>query len=471
MKPWKLCVGSVVGLLSITGGVAAQLPGAGAGTAPPPGASAATTAVTQATSGNRTLWDFLGCSWENKRRCLEWFCQCPLGGLVNNMLRPMSAFTGGMIGPICPTVPTDEALRKLQEDPAKKGGPEDLAAQVKQAEAEAKARAAAVRYLATVDCSRFEGVDDALIKALLFDPSECVRWEAAKALQTGCCCNKKTIDALAIVAAGQGGKVKMGGEERIVPVEKCARVREAAAIALERCVACFRETSSETAPDRRPDAPPVPTPAPDRPPTALGQRSMNETLKDAEEALKVRRTAALPPSGSRGVFDLVNASVKSHQPASTPTAAVVAAQPVQPTQTVRLVPVPQAAAYATQHRPQSIPNDTVVLPSTVGTQQARFMQPSPQYVQPIYPAQVTTSAPAPKVQVVFDDQPQSTPTVGVPSASSAPVVVAAPDNSISGKLKNMLRPTTRSTEPGLDQRMFNLLNQSSGSTGSGGGKK
>jgi hypothetical protein len=425
------------------------------------------TAVTQATTGTRTLWDFLGCSWENKRRCLEWFCQCPLGGLVNNMLRPMSAFTGGMIGPICPTVPTDEALRKLQEDPAKKGGPEDLAAQVKQSEAEAKARAAAVRYLATVDCSRFEGVDDALIKALLFDPNECVRWEAAKALQTGCCCNKKTIDALAIVAAGQGGKVKLGGEERIVPIEKCARVREAAAIALERCVACFRETSSEPAPDRRPDAPPAPTPAPDRPPTALGQRPMNETLKDAEEALKVRRAAALPPSGSRGVFDLVNASMKSPPASVTQTAASVALQPVQPSQTVRLVPVPQPSASVVQQRSESIPNTTVTPLSNYSAQQARFMQPNPQYVQPIYPAQATAPAPAPKVQVVFDDQPQPARIVGVPMAGPDSVVVTAPDNSLSGKLKNMLRPPTRSADPGLDQRMFNLLNQSSGTTGSG----
>lgn len=468
MKSWKLCVGSVVGLLSITGSVAGQVPGVGAGTAPPPGAPVATPAVTPATTGTRTLWDFLGCGWENKRRCLEWFCQCPLGGLVNNMLRPMSAFTGGMIGPICPTVPTDEALRKLQEDPAKKGGPEDLAAQVKQSEAEAKARAAAVRYLATVDCSRFEGVDDALIKALLFDPNECVRWEAAKALQTGCCCNKKTIDALAIVAAGQGGKVKIGGEERIVPIEKCARVREAAAIALEQCVACFRETSSEPARDRRPDAPPSPTPAPDRPPTALGQRPMNETLKDAEEALKVRRTGALPPSGSRGVFDLVHASMKSPPATVTQTTAVVTVQPVQPSQTVRLVPVPQPAPLVVQQRPESIPNTTVTPPPTAGSQQARFMQPNAQYVQPIYPAQATTPASAPRVQVVFDDQPQPASAVGGRTAVPAPVVVTAPDNSISGKLKNMLRPTTRSTDPGLDQRMFNLLNQSSGSTG---GKK
>jgi hypothetical protein len=460
MKSWKLCVGSVVGLLGITTSAQAQLPGVPA--APPGAAAAAPAAVSQAASGTRTLWDFLGCGPEAKQRCLQRFCECPLGGLVNNMLRPMAAFTGGIIGPICPTVPSDEALRKLKEkDPT---GAEAAAAEVQKSEAEAKARAAAVRYLGTVDCSRFEGVDDALIKALLFDPNECVRWEAAKALQNGCCCNKKTIDALAIVAAGQGGKVKIGGEEKVVPIEKCARVREAAALALEHCVACFRDTSEVKQPEKQPDAPtPTPAPQPDRPAAVLGQRPMKDTMKDAEEVLKARRAMALPPSGSRGVLDLVNASMKTET-----TATVQPMQPVQPMQVVqqpRLVPVPQANVVVQPTRPATPSPMQRMQPVPVAPQQAKFMQPSPQHVQPIYPAQAMIPAQQPQVQVIFEDQPPPGAAPVYPTQPMPVTVVPAPaDNSLSGKFKNMFKPTSGQKDPSLDQRMFNLLNQSSGST-------
>lgn len=464
MKSWKLCVGSVVGLLGITASAQAQLPGAAAA-APPGAAAAAPAAVSQAAGGTRTLWDFLGCGPEAKQRCLQRFCECPLGGLVNNMLRPMAAFSGGIIGPICPNVPSEDALQKLKEkDPT---GAEATAAEVQKSEAEAKARAAAVRYLGTVDCSRFEGVDDALIKALLFDPNECVRWEAAKALQNGCCCNKKTIDALAIVAAGQGGKVKVGGEEKVVPIEKCARVREAAAIALERCVACFRDTSDVKQPDKQPDAPaPAPAPRPDRPTAVLGQRPMSDTMKDAEEVLKARRAMALPPSGSRGILDLVNASMKTET-----TVAVQPMQTAQPMQVVqqqpRLVPVPQSNVVVVQPtRPaQTSPMQRMRPTTPVAPQQAKFMQPSPQHVQPIYPVQATAPAQQPQVQVIFDDQPLPVAAPVYPPQPTPVTVVPAPaDNTISGKFKNMFKPTSSQKDPTLDQRMFNLLNQGSGST-------
>src|SRR5437016_1696634 len=76
------------------------------------------------------------------------------------------------------------------------------AAKIKADEAAAKARVAAVEYLGTVDCHYWPDATDALIMALRADRNECVRFAAASVLNSGCCCNKKTIEALNITVAG-----------------------------------------------------------------------------------------------------------------------------------------------------------------------------------------------------------------------------------------------------------------------------
>ena len=110
-----------------------------------------------------------------KAACKERFCRSPLGNLVNNMLKPVGAFSGGMVGSCCPpALPSD-----LAKPP---DSAEGAAARIKADEAEAKARRAAVRYLGTVDCHYWPEAQAALIIALRADRNECVRLEAALAL-------------------------------------------------------------------------------------------------------------------------------------------------------------------------------------------------------------------------------------------------------------------------------------------------
>jgi hypothetical protein len=85
-----------------------------------------------------------------------------------------------------------------------------------------------VEYLATVDCARWPDARDALIAALRGDKNECVRFAAAKAFGTGCCCSPKVIEAL---------KASVSGEADKDPAELSPRVRGAAFAALQNCLA------------------------------------------------------------------------------------------------------------------------------------------------------------------------------------------------------------------------------------------
>ncbi len=72
------------------------------------------------------------------------------------------------------------------------------------------------------------------------DPSECVRFEAAQALSRGCCCNKITLAALEASVSG----MDLDGN----PAERSVRVRCTAAIALEKCLACYVAPAPEPEP-------------------------------------------------------------------------------------------------------------------------------------------------------------------------------------------------------------------------------
>jgi hypothetical protein len=126
--------------------------------------------------------------------------------------------SGGLITNRCAAHAIEDALKNAPE-----GSAEGVAAKIKQSEAEAKARRAAVRFLGTVDCSRFPDAQAVLI-ASLEDTNECVRYEAALAFLNGCCCNKDTVKALTDVVAGKTR----------VP-ETSERVKAAAADALSQC--------------------------------------------------------------------------------------------------------------------------------------------------------------------------------------------------------------------------------------------
>jgi hypothetical protein len=221
MTKWTMCG---TGFALLVGGVsqlAAQVPSAPAapGAAVPPLAAPAAAPPAAAPSN---LWSFLLPSKDMKTACKEHICSTQIGQLLNNSLSPIGAFTGGLLGPCCPQYTQDDL--KKPSDSA-----EGAAAKIKADEAGAKARVAAVKYLAHVDCSYWPEAADALVNALRADKNECVRFAAAQALGTGCCCGKKTIVALSIAAAGSD---RDGN-----PAEKSDRVRMVAQSSLELCLA------------------------------------------------------------------------------------------------------------------------------------------------------------------------------------------------------------------------------------------
>ena len=174
--------------------------------------------------------------------------------MFNSLLSgPVGAISGGFICPLCPP-PTAAQIAALANKP--NGGAEAAAAKIQASEADAKARVAAVEYLGTVDCNRFPEAKKALLAALREDPNECVRFAAARSLNSGCCCDQEVIEKLRISVAGE----KKGG-----PAETSCRVKAAAFSALQNCL--MRVPEEEEAPQRRQTAPEggggLPEPLPD----------------------------------------------------------------------------------------------------------------------------------------------------------------------------------------------------------------
>jgi hypothetical protein len=174
-----------------------------------------------------TLWSFLGISKAQKAVCKDQFCKTQLGMMVNNGMAPINTFTGGIIPPCCPPF----SALDLLNSPA--GSVNGVAAAVAKDEAEAKARIQAIRYLANVDCRYWPEAQDALRTALREDRVECVRFEAALALNHGCCCTPKIMEALAISASGS--------DRDGAPGETSPRVKASALTALENCLSHYPE--------------------------------------------------------------------------------------------------------------------------------------------------------------------------------------------------------------------------------------
>jgi hypothetical protein len=210
------CLGLManLALAPLSWGQAPAIPGAPAGTAAP-------TAAPAAPGGN--LWSFFCPTADQKAACKNCFCNSAIGKLVSGGGGPMAMMSGGLIPNRCAQNSVANDLQKSAESP------EGAAAKVKADEAEAKARAAAVRFLANVDCERWPEATETLKNALRKDRNECVRLEAALALRNGCCCNNETIDALKNCVLGEN-------KTDPAPVERSERVRAVAAEALARCV-------------------------------------------------------------------------------------------------------------------------------------------------------------------------------------------------------------------------------------------
>ena len=211
--------------------------------------------------------------------------------MLNNGLMTFGAMSGGLIHPLCPTVPSAADLAALEAESGPNGA-EAVAAKIKQDEADAKARVAAIEYLATVDCRYWKEAKVALLNALRADRNECVRFAAAKALAGGCCCSKETIEALRIVVAGE--------DSDGYPAELSPRVKVAAFAALQNCLL--------QVPDAVPAVEPEPAPPPPavRPEPSAAAPSGPDGTRLVAGAFPTASTSPKPPADPRNPSRLRN---------------------------------------------------------------------------------------------------------------------------------------------------------------------
>jgi hypothetical protein len=302
---WVRSFYSTLACLVLLAPLAAQIPGA----AVPAAGVAQANAPGAVAVANAPAPGFCEKCWQACEDCKRRLCAMPLGGMLNGMTRPLNGLSGGIVPNFCPETPSKDDLAKP--------GVEGASAQAKKDALEAKARRQAVRYLGTLDCRYYPEAEGALIAALRTDGVECVRWEAAMMLGKGCCCSKKIMEALTISVSSS--------EKDGNPAERSERVRMAAALALDRCLACYCEPVPE--PEKPVDnlkekAPPPREKAPveGAPPPASSRRPDPRTLAAGKDALKQ----------FYGHYGLQTQS-----------------QQIEVTETVRLTPVPTALPAAT----------------------------------------------------------------------------------------------------------------------------
>lgn len=219
-------------VLLASGCITVNTPTAAPAAADPTGAAVAAQAPAAAPGGG----GLFGLKKSPEAKAQHWanFAKTPLGQMVNNLLKPLSALTGGMLGPVGAN---DPAKQKLPADSA--GG---AAAKIAAAEAQAKAKIADLEFLSTKDCRRYPEAEAAILNALRAEPNECVRWAAAKALLSGCCCTQKVIKTLTVVVnqSDKDGNL----------AEDSERVRLTAFLALERCMRTCQPAKAEEPPEK-----------------------------------------------------------------------------------------------------------------------------------------------------------------------------------------------------------------------------
>jgi hypothetical protein len=254
--------------------------------------------------------------------CRRRLCLTPAGQMLNSMTKPLTFATGGIIPPFCPIVPSVADLAKPGV-----GGAADA---IKKDALEAKIRREKVRFLGTVDCRYYPDAVGALTAALRTDGSECVRFEAALALSRGCCCNQKTIDAL---EASVSGTDRDGN-----PAERSVRVRCTAAVALERCLACYIPPPAETdtVDPVEPKPEPLPLPVEKKPVDGLTAKKADkkgnpdlgmptkesverawQTLNDFNAMLAAEAPMAAIHRGDRAsVYQIIKSAIDAPEPAT-----------------------------------------------------------------------------------------------------------------------------------------------------------
>lgn len=267
MKTWKIAAVAAL-WTALPSGLRAQVPAvpgvpAGAPVGLPGSAITAPggpIASAPPTAPTRNLWSFLFPSQGQKATFKKCLCSTQFGKFLTSATMPMSMFSGGMIGGCCPG-PNAADPDALAQPPTSAEG---AAARIKKSEADAAARRAAVRYLGTADCHRWPEAEAALVNALRSDPNECVRWQAAMSLGSGCCCTKKIIQALTLTVSCSNADGN--------PIESSWRVKHAAFAALQHCVSCYPLPVAATPPSTRPEAPSPPR-RPETPESSLAPGS------------------------------------------------------------------------------------------------------------------------------------------------------------------------------------------------------
>ncbi len=278
VAPWLFRKRWVAGLLSLFAFCSPawaqipSLPGAGAGAGGATSALGAGAGAGTPAASPTTLGGFLGLSSSNLQACRAKLCSCQIGQMLNSLLSgPVGALSGGFICPLCPP-PTPAQIAALANKP--NGGAESAAAKIQASEADCKARVAAVEYLGTVDCNRFPEAKKALLAALREDPCECVRFAAARSLNSGCCCDQEVMEKLKICVAGE----KKGG-----PAETSCRVKAAAFSALQNCLMRVPE---EEAPRPRRGGPEGGEGPQRRPASPEGSEGLPEPIPDPTKRVK-----------------------------------------------------------------------------------------------------------------------------------------------------------------------------------------
>jgi hypothetical protein len=210
------------------------------------GGASSAAPVAGAAAQPTTIWSSLGLTSSNLQACQAKICASPFGQMLNSLgSGPVAGMTGGFLPSLCPPAPNASQIAAMQGQP---GGASAAAAKIQASEANAKARVAAVEYLGTVDCSRWPEAKKALIYSLREDPNECVRFAAARALNSGCCCNQEVIEALRICVSGEA--------KGNAPAETSCRVKASAFDALQNCLLRVPEVLP-------PEVPPEASPPPD----------------------------------------------------------------------------------------------------------------------------------------------------------------------------------------------------------------
>lgn len=166
----------------------------------------------------------------------------PLGKIAKDCRKIFSKFTGGVV----PAAPTPNRVELAAP------GPQGVAAKIQKDALDAPKRLAAIQHLGTVDCHWYPEALLQLTTALRTDPSECVRFEAAKILSNGCCCEPYVVVALRTCVAGSDSDGN--------PSERSLRIRNQAAFALEKCLASGQAPSGTPLQLGRPEYPDAPGP-------------------------------------------------------------------------------------------------------------------------------------------------------------------------------------------------------------------